>query len=150
MGLVEWLIVLLLYGLTYWRLLGKVGRPGWMGLIPGWNEYALVRGSGGGCLLASAWAFVSSVYVGMQVLAIYGWDVPSWFLLIVPLINVLVLVLLVMTASALSHAFGLGIWWTIGLVIFRPLMLFVLAFGSARLVSSMQKDGETFPSASRK
>lgn len=87
---------------SVWKVFVKAGKPGWASLIPFYNAYVLIKIAG-----KSGWWF---------------------FLLLIPLIN-LVFGFLIMLA--VSDRFGKGVGYALGLI-FLPIIFYpILAFGDA-------------------
>lgn len=100
-------LVILVIGIimivALWKIFTKAGRPGWGALIPLYNTYLLIETSGK----------------------------PGWWLvlLFVPIVNIVVLIMVML---ALAEAFGKSTVFAIfGLIIFNPIGMLMLAFGSA-------------------
>ncbi len=85
-----------------WRIFTKAGEAGWKALIPIWNVVVLLR-------------------IGGR---------PRWWLIlfVVPVAN---LVVAVMMFVGLAKAFGKGIGFALGLILFGIVFLPILAFGDA-------------------
>jgi hypothetical protein len=92
----------ILGGLPIFGIFTKAGEPGWQGFVPFWNTIVLLKIAG------KPW-----------------W----WFLLmIVPVVN---LVLLILLYHQLSLSFGHGAGFTVGLVFFSLIFLYVLWLDSS-------------------
>lgn len=90
---------------SMWRVFEKAGQPGWSSLIPFYNVYVMLKIAGK----------------------------PGWwfFLLMVPLVNI-VISFIVMFAFAKSFDKGAG--FGIGLLFFGIIFLPILAFGDSEYV----------------
>lgn len=86
-----------------WGIFVKAGRPGWYSLIPVYNMVTLCR-----------------------ICGLSGWVAALFF---IPLVNFITLIFL---SDRLSKAFGKGLGYTIGIVVFGMLFLPMLAFGDAK------------------
>lgn len=97
-----YLAVLVLVIAGVWKVFSKAGKPGWAALIPFYNTIVLLQIAGR----------------------------PLWwfFLLFVPLVNIVVAFIII---NDLAKSFGKSIGWTIGLV-FLPFIFYpMLGFGKA-------------------
>jgi hypothetical protein len=90
-----------------WGIFVKAGRPGWYSLIPVYNMVTLCRLCG-----------------------LSGWVSALFF---VPIVNFITLIFL---SDRLAKAFGKGIGYTIGIVVFGMLFLPILGFGEAKYAGS--------------
>jgi hypothetical protein len=85
-----------------WKIFVKANLAGWKSIIPIYNTICLYKITWG-----SGWMFLT---------------------MFVPLVN---FVIAIMTMHKLSKSFGKGVGFTIGLILFQPIFLLILAFGSA-------------------
>ena len=129
--LIFWLVVISINILTLlsaagkWKLYHKAGQAGWKSLIPLYSDYMDFR-------------------IARSVPMFWPWLLcrsSGYFLIHITegsLILIIVILLLIgYTISfirdyKLSKAFGRGVSFTLGLVLFRPLFLMILGFGRAR------------------
>jgi hypothetical protein len=86
-----------------WGIFAKAGRPGWYALIPVYNLVTLCR-----------------------ICGLSGWVAALFF---IPLVNFITLIFL---SDRLAKAFGKGLGFTIGIVLFGMLFLPILGFGDAK------------------
>ncbi len=132
------LVILLL--VCWWKIFVKMGEPGWKGIIPIYNIWALIGRLGkpkswfwilllGGvavCLLSS----IVTAQTAAQTAA--GTYMSGSLIGIGLLMFVLAIVLLVYEIKlyhALSKAFGHGAGFTVGLILLSIVFLPILAFG---------------------
>lgn len=101
-------LVILVIGIimivALWKVFTKAGRPGWGALIPLYNTYLLIETAGK----------------------------PGWWLvlLFVPVVNIVVGIMVMLS---LAEAFGKSVVFAIfGLILFSPIGMLMLAFGSAQ------------------
>jgi hypothetical protein len=99
---VIYLILLVLWIASYWRIFTKAGEAGWKALIPIYNTIILFK------------------IVGR----------PWWWILLVliPIVNI---VILIIAFNDLSKSFGKGAGFTVGLILLGFIFFPILAFGSA-------------------
>ena len=85
-----------------WKVFTKAGQPGWACLIPILNLLVILK-------------IVKR---------------PMWWILLylIPLVNFVTLIIIIVD---LAKAFGKGVGFAIGLIIFGPIFYLILAFGSA-------------------
>ncbi len=96
------LVIVVVVVMGMWKTYAKAGKPGWGCLIPLYNAYLLVKIAGK----------------------------PGWwfFLLFVPLVNIVVSIIVV---HGVSVSFGKGVGFTIGLILLPFVFYPILGFGSA-------------------
>jgi hypothetical protein len=93
---------IIIFGLPYFGIFRKAGKPGWLGFIP-----------------------IANIIVLLQVIGRPVW----WILLfLIPIVNIVILVLV---DYDLSKSFGHGGWFTVGLIFLSWIFLMILAFGSS-------------------
>lgn len=96
------IILILLYFAAYWKIFTKAGKPGWVSIIPFYN------------------IVVFSKLIGK----------PDWWaILFFPLINIVIFILM---HHHLAKVFGKNVWFTMGLLVFNPIFVGVLAFGKSK------------------
>ncbi|NOY79378.1 MAG: signal peptidase I [Kiritimatiellaeota bacterium] len=107
------LVILIVVVMGMWKMYVKGGKPGWGCLIPFYNAYLLVKIAGK----------------------------PGWwfFLLLVPLVNIVVWIIVL---HGVSVNFGKGVGFTIGLILLPFVFYPILGFGSA------EYGGKVAPAAS--
>ncbi len=86
-----------------WKIFNKADVPGWYSIIPIVNVYQLTKIATG-----NGWLFLLILIPGIGMLA--------WSILI---------------GIKLAAAFGKGIGYVLGIILFAPIMYMVLGFGSA-------------------
>ena len=88
-----------------WKIFEKAGQPGWSAIIPIYN-----------------------MYIFLQIAGKPGW----WIILMfVPVINI---VFMIMAYISFAQRFGLGIGFTIGMILLPFIFFPILAFGSHEAV----------------
>ena len=94
--------IILLLVISMWKVFTKAGKPGWTSIIPIYNLFVLIEIAGK----------------------------PWWwfFLMLIPLVNIVVTFLVVM---GISTNFGKGTGFAIGLFLLGAIFYPILAFGSA-------------------
>jgi hypothetical protein len=101
-GLIS-LVLAIISIIIYWTIFEKAGKPGWTTIIPIYN-----------------------VIVFLDIVGRPRW----WFILLfVPLVNVIISLMLMFD---LARVFGKGAGFAIGLIVFAPLFLLILAFDDSR------------------
>lgn len=88
-----------------WRIFTKMGEPGWKGLVPIYNIYVIFTRSG-----REGWMLLLFLVPCVNIIA-------QWFV-----------------ADSLGDLFGKGTGFKIGLFLFSPIFLLILAFGSSQHV----------------
>lgn len=86
----------------WWKVFEKAGEAGWKAIIPIWNTIVLLRIAGR----------------------------PLWWivLLLIPIVNIVILIIVM---NDLARSFGKSSLFVLGLVIFNPIFMMILGFGSA-------------------
>ncbi|MDB5266069.1 MAG: Signal peptidase [Parcubacteria group bacterium] len=100
-------VICVLLIVSGWKIFQKAGRPGWASLIPFYRQAVLLE-------------LVNK---------------PLWWILLffVPIVNLFIIVI---TIRRLAHAFGKGVWFTVGLI-FLPFIFYpILAFGTSTYVNA--------------
>ncbi len=97
--------------IAYWMIFEKADIPGWISLIPIVNIYFMFK---------LAWG--------------KGWIA---LLLLIPFVNIIVHIIL---AFKLAHAFDKGFIFALGLMIFTPIFALILGFGSSEYVKGESRD----------
>ncbi len=101
--------IFILMIVSMWKIFVKAGQPGWASIIPIYNTI-----------------------VWLQMI-----NKPLWWivLLFIPFVNI---ILFIMMYHELSKAFGKGVGYTIGMLLFSYIFFPMLAFGSAVYTKPMQ------------
>jgi hypothetical protein len=93
------LALMILIVVSFWKIFGKAGKPGWAAIVPIYN-----------------------IIVYLQIV-----NRPIWWiiLLLIPIVNVVVAIIL---TNDLAKSFNKGVGWTIGMlllgVVFYPMLAF--------------------------
>ena len=87
---------------SFWQIFSKAGRPGWAAIIPFYSTYVYIKV----CGKSGLW----------------------FFLLLVPVVDIIILVLL---ALALARKFDKSELFGLGLIVLWPIFLPILAFGKS-------------------
>ena len=90
-----------------WKVFTKAGKPGWTSLIPFYNMYQL-----------------------FEVAGMNGW---MFLLLLVPFVNFIIIIMLNIN---LAKAFGKDTGFAIGLILFNPIFMLILAFSDATYIGN--------------
>jgi len=101
--IVLWVIIaVILFGLPYYAIFKKAGKPGWAGFVPIYNLIVLLE------------------VIGR----------PVWWILLflIPIVNI---VILVIVDYDLARSFGHGGGFTVGLIFLSWIFLMILGFGSS-------------------
>ncbi|MFO0860665.1 MAG: DUF5684 domain-containing protein [Phycisphaerales bacterium] len=96
------LAILAFFIVTFWKLFGKAGQPGWYALIPIFNVYILLK------------------IVGRP-----------WWWLILFMIPIVGFIIAIVVTVDLAKSFGKGIGFAIGMILLGFIFYPILAFGSA-------------------
>lgn len=89
----------------FWKTFEKAGKPGWWSLVPFLNTYCMYD-----IAFGNGWLFL---------------------LLLVPIVNI---VISVMFAIKFAKAFGKSVGFGIAIILFAPIMICILGFGSAQYI----------------
>lgn len=103
-AVIFYVIVVLLMIVSMWITVGKAGRPGVSQIIPIWNIIELVRIA----------------------------EKPMWWVIIILIVPIANLVMLILVFNAISHAFGKGAGFTVGLILLPFVFWPILAFSDAK------------------
>ncbi len=90
-----------------WKVFTKAGKPGWTSLIPFYNMYQL-----------------------FEVAGMNGW---MFLLLLIPFVNFIIIIMLNIN---LAKAFGKDTGFAIGLILFNPIFMLILAFSDATYIGN--------------
>lgn len=104
--LLIWLAIVILMGVSMWKLYSKAGRPGWACIVPFYSTIVLLQ------IVGRPWWWL--------------------FLFIIPIVGIVVMIVV---ANDIAKAFGKGVAWTLGLVFLPIIFLPMLAFGSAQYIT---------------
>ncbi|MFO0786171.1 MAG: DUF5684 domain-containing protein [Phycisphaerales bacterium] len=96
------LAILVFFIVTFWKIFGKAGQPGWYSLIPIFNIYILLK------------------IVGR----------PWWWLILcmIPFVGIIIAIIVTLD---LAKSFGKGVGFAIGMILLGIVFYPILAFGSA-------------------
>ena len=97
--------LLVVFIAALWRIFTKIGEPGWKSLIPIYNLYVILTRGG-----REGWMIILFFIPCVNIIA-------QWFI-----------------ADSLGDMFGKGTGFKIGLFLFSPIFILILAFGSAQYV----------------
>lgn len=130
-GTIVWIVVSVLNIIGCWKIYNKFGEPGWKCLIPvygTWVQYQytwkpqmaiVVWALGfGGDLLVSLMAEGSVLYYVFGIISVVGWIIS------------------VIGYHKLSKAFGKGVGYTIGMVLFPSIFMTILGLGKSQYVGN--------------
>ncbi len=133
--LVAYIVLLLLYCVLYiigaWRVFTKAGEPGWKSLIPIYNSYITYRISWN---VTMFWIMLALLAAGAVLTAFENTTLNS----IGSLCTLAAGVFNIIDCYRLSQAYGHGILFAIGLVLFNPVFLIILGFGSSRYIGPQE------------
>ncbi|MCI8568844.1 MAG: hypothetical protein HFJ11_02545 [Bacilli bacterium] len=90
-----------------WKVFTKAGKPGWTSLIPFYNMYQL-----------------------FEVAGMNGW---MFLLLLIPFVNFIIIIMLNIN---LAKVFGKDTGFAIGLILFNPIFMLILAFSDATYIGN--------------
>ena len=96
------LAILVFFIVTFWKIFGKAGQPGWYSLIPIFNIYILLK------------------IVGRP-----------WWWLILFLIPIVGFIIAIVVTVDLAKSFGKGVGFAIGMILLGIVFYPILAFGKA-------------------
>jgi Family of unknown function (DUF5684) len=106
-------LVLLIVVIAIWKIFMKAGEEGWKALVPIYNMIVFLK------IVGKPWWWIFFSFF-------------SWIPFVGALFSIASIVLGVWQLNMLSHSFGKGVGFTLGLI-FLPFIFFpILAFGSAQ------------------
>lgn len=136
---------------SLWFIFVKMGQPGWKGIIPYYNMWAVVRYTkrprfwfwglvGSFVLLVLAYVAIASHITA----AAMGGRIPSegfvhTWTVIGGVFLVVAIVFQVLISNSLSRSFGYGGWFTAGLVLLPFIFFPVLAFGDRQFIEPEER-----------
>ncbi len=94
-----------------WKIFKKAGQPGWAAIIPFYN-----------------------LYITLKVAGMSGWWFWAFF---IPFLNIIAMIIMWYNVG---KAFGKGIGFAIGLILFGFIFIPILGFGSAQYVGASGND----------
>ena len=100
-----YIILSILFVVTFWVIFQKAGEEGWAAIVPFYNTYVLFKITWG-----NGWLFL---------------------LLLIPIVNI---IMEIITMVKLSHSFGMGGGFACGLIFLPVIFWPILAFGDYRYV----------------
>lgn len=110
-----------------WKIFSKAGEKGWKAIVPFLNSYTMFKISWKPTMF---WVYFALTCVTSFITRISS---DSGFLVLLSFAaSIASLVILIMLYNKLSHAFGKGTGFTVGLVFLAPIFLMILGFGSAQ------------------
>ncbi len=125
-GIIWWI----LQAVANWRIFTKAGEAGWKSIIPIYGDHVSYR---------IAWKpsyfwllFVLQIVASAMETAIDQYNVDSLILsLLIIIITIIIIVIGIIYSVKLARAFGKGIGFTIGLILFQPIFMLILGFGKS-------------------
>ena len=107
---IVWLVVVVFYIATMWKVFEKAGKPGWASIIPIYNTLVLLQIAGR----------------------------PWWWLLLfcIPLVNIVLAIIVVID---ISKAFGHGVGFGWGLALLGFIFYPILAWGDSQYQGPPQR-----------
>lgn len=117
-------VVLIAVLAALWKLFAKADVPSWYAIVPILDSYCLHAIAG------CPWVFLVSILaaVGARLLI----SVP----LIAVILAIVCLICHIVFCYKLSDAFGMGVGFTVGLLLLYPIFIMILGFGSAEYMTS--------------
>lgn len=100
---VVWLVIIVVMIAAMWKVFEKAGEPGWAAIVPIYNVMVLLKIAGK----------------------------PMWWILLflIPIVNIVIGIIMNID---LAKAFGKGVGFGLGLLLFGPIFFPILAWGDAR------------------
>lgn len=127
------LVCLVLFIIAYWRIFEKAGEAGWKSLIPIYNVYILWKIAN----LSFLKFFLICLAYSILVPILSGIVIASGSVLLSFLITLLAIAFVIYIivvawklCSNLSHSFGHGTGFALGLFFLMPIFLLILGFNS--------------------
>ncbi|NCB94265.1 MAG: hypothetical protein EOM40_17165 [Clostridia bacterium] len=129
--LVAFLIYYLLVAIAQWKVYSKAGEAGWKSLIPIYRYHVLYKISWKPMFF---WImFLLEIVVAGLRAYIYQSVAPGAILnLILFVLSLIVLIIHIMQCVKMSHAYGHGGGFAVGLIFLQPIFLLILGFGSSQ------------------
>lgn len=114
-AVVLWVVMIVLSFVANWKIFVKAGRPGWMGLIPLYNLYILLKIA----------------------------DKSGWLLILflIP-ISLVQLIAVMLLGFGIGKAFGKGTAYTVFLLILIPIGYLFIAFDKSKYIGNPNKSKE--------
>lgn len=131
----------LLQVIAHWRIFEKSGQKGWKSLVPILSQYTAYKTAWGG---GAFWVMILFTFAGSALVLLS----PLYPQYAMPFtVGVLVCALLstvmnVVYFFKLSHAFGHGALFALGLIFFNPIFIIVLGLGKSQNVKRQAAGGE--------
>ena len=126
-GLVGALLAIVMWALYivgYWKVFTKAGEAGWKSIIPIYNNYVMFKIAWTGSMF---WVYLLLAVVG-------GWMASAGGVLgaIGALFGLASVLIMVLFCYKSARAFGYGLLFTVGLILFNPIFTIVMGFDSSR------------------
>ena len=128
-GLIIWYIFQLIAG---WKMMVKMGEPGWKSLIPFYGTYVIYEHTWNGMM----YGITLVLQVALYALQELGSDSSGLLTIVTTAISLAVIVLQIFACNKLSKSFGHGVGYTIGLWLLRPIFYLILGFGSSEYIGN--------------
>lgn len=114
--------------LAYWKIFTKAGQPGWKSLVPVLSQYTAFK------LVWTPFMFFAALVIAaadLLLITLASLFAELTFLLmwLIMLASAAAVIMYVVYTHKLSRAFRHGVVFTIGLLLFQPIFILVLAFG---------------------
>ena len=126
-GIIWWI----LQAIANWRIFTKAGEAGWKSIIPIYGDYVSYR---------IAWKpsrfwllFILQIVASAMQSVIDTYNVDNlWLSLFTIIVIIIAIVISIIYCVKLARAFGKGIIFTIGLILFQPIFMLILGFGNSK------------------
>jgi hypothetical protein len=106
-----------------WKMYEKAGQPGWACIIPIYNTIVLLK------IVGKPWWWILLMFI----FPVVGYILFFSTLSFTPLLLVYAsLIWVIWTLNMLSHSFGQGVGFTVGLVLLAFIFVPILGFGDAK------------------
>lgn len=129
-------VLWLLQVIPYWRLFKKADSHGWQSIIPIYNEYKFfkITWSGGAFWFMLLLALLNGIFTYLLQQNVVTGVAAVIFAILEILVAIIVLIFNIVSCSKISHAYGKGGGFAVGLFFLRPIFILILGLGSSRYV----------------
>lgn len=122
-SVIVWYVLLVI---ANWRIFTKAGEAGWKSIIPIYNMYILYKIS----WKTTMFWIVIAAFVLCGILSPIGGAASA----IGAIFSIAAMIIGIIQNYKLAKAFGHGVGFTIGLIIFSPIFFLILGFGSSKYI----------------
>lgn len=127
-ALIIGLVLAILTIIAWWKIFEKAGEAGWKALIPVYNVYIMYKIAG-----MKNWFWYSLIAIVIALLLLYTlWGNWSVVLTISEILLAFAGIVAIVAVYKLPRKFGWGVFTSILFVLFYPICILILGFGSSK------------------